>query len=113
MGQMDGKTLRAVARVLALSLIAVSFWFLAKYHDVKPAVLGADAPATAFSAGRAEDVLARLLGPEIPHPVSSDENAAVRARIQKEFAALGVKTSTYRAFACNGWRGFGFIPCAT
>jgi hypothetical protein len=110
---MDGKTLRAIARVLALSLIAVSFWFLAKYHDAKPAVLGVDAPATAFSAGRAENVLARLLGPEIPHPASSDENAAVRARIQKEFAALGVKTTTYRAFACNAWRGFGFIPCAT
>jgi hypothetical protein len=68
---------------------------------------------TAFSAGRAEATLARILGPEIPHPVSSDENAAVRARIQKEFAALGVRTSTYKAFACNAWRGFGALPCAT
>ncbi|MEI9932928.1 MAG: M20/M25/M40 family metallo-hydrolase [Rhizomicrobium sp.] len=54
-----------------------------------------------------------MLGPEIPHPVSSDEDANVRARILKEFAALGVKTTTYKAFTCNAWRGFRFVPCAT
>ena len=103
----------AVARILALTLIAVAFWWIARYGYAKPEVLGADAPAAVFSAGRAEAVLARVLGPEKPHPVSSDENAAVRARILNEFAALGVKTSTYKAFACNAWRGFRFIPCAT
>ena len=103
----------AVARIVALTLVAVAFWWLAKYGYAKPPVLGADAPATVFSAGRAEATLARILGPERPHPVSSDENAAVRARIQKEFAALGVKTSTYKAFTCNAWRGFRAVPCAT
>ncbi len=104
---------RALSRILALTLIAVAFWFLGKYHYAKPAVLGLDAPATEFSAGRADATLARVLGPEIPHPVSSDENANVRARILKEFAALGVKTTTYTAFTCNAWRGFRFVPCAT
>ncbi len=37
----------------------------------------------------------------------------MRARIQAEFAKLGVKTSTYTAFTCNAWRGFAYIPCAT
>jgi len=110
---MSGDLVRALSRVVALTLIAVAFWFIGKYHYAQPTVLGPDAPATEFSAGRAEAVLARVLGPEIPHPVSSDENANVRARIQKEFAALGVKTSTYKAFTCNAWRGFRFIPCAT
>lgn len=110
---MGGDLVRALSRVVALTLIAVAFWFLGKYHYAQPDVLGANAPATEFSAGRAEATLARVLGPEIPHPVSSDENANVRARIQKEFAALGVKTTTYKAFTCNAWRGFRFIPCAT
>ena len=103
----------AVARILALTLVAIAFWWLAKYGYAKPRVLSADAPATVFSAGRAEATLARVLGPEKPHPVSSDENAAVRARILTEFASLGVKTSTYTAFTCNAWRGFRAVPCAT
>jgi hypothetical protein len=110
---MGGDLVRALSRVVALTLIAVAFWFLGKYHYAQPNVLGPDAPATEFSAGRAEAVLARVLGPEIPHPVSSDENANVRTRILKEFAALGVKTTTYKAFTCNAWRGFRFVPCAT
>ncbi|HTT98775.1 MAG TPA: M20/M25/M40 family metallo-hydrolase [Rhizomicrobium sp.] len=110
---MGGDWVRALARVVALTLIAVAFWFLGKYHYAQPAVLGPDAPVTEFSAGRADALLARVLGPEIPHPVSSDEDANVRARILKEFAALGVKTTTYKAFTCNAWRGFRFVPCAT
>jgi hypothetical protein len=103
----------AVARVLAFAVLAVGLWFASKYLYAKPQVLKPDAPATEFSSGRAYDTLGRLLGPEKPHPVSSDENAAVRARIQAEFAKLGIKTSTYTAFACNPWRGFAFVPCAT
>jgi Peptidase family M28 len=110
---MGGDLVRALSRVVALTLIAAAFWFLGKYDYAKPAVLDANAAATEFSAGRAEATLARVLGPEIPHPVSSDENANVRARIQKEFVALGVKTTTYKAFTCNAWRGFDFVPCAT
>ena len=110
---MSNVNLGAVARVLAVAVLAVALWFATKYGYAKPHVLGADAPAAEFSAGRAYDTLGRLLGPEKPHPVSSDENAAVRARIQAEFARLGVKTSTYKAFACNAWRGFAAVPCAT
>ena len=110
---MTNGNIGAVARVLAFAVLAVGLWFASKYLYAKPPVLGADAPASAFSAGRANDTLGRLLGPEKPHPVSSDENAAVRARIQAEFARLGVKTSTYTAFACNAWRGFVAVPCAT
>src|SRR6185437_1606948 len=104
---------QALARVVILTAIAVAFWALAKYSYKQPNILPANAPATIFSAGRAYATLGRVLGPEKPHPVSSDENAAVRARILKEFAALGVKTSTYTAFTCNAWRGFASIPCAT
>jgi hypothetical protein len=104
---------KAVARVLLLTLVAVAFWFLAKYGYARPGVLGRDAPAAAFSAGRAGDVLARILGPQRPHPVSSAENAAVRARILAEFARLGIEARTHTAFACNPWWGFGIVSCAT
>src|SRR5215469_1542946 len=102
-----------LVRVVALTAVAVAFWALAKYNYKQPNILPQDAPPASFSAERAYATLGRVLGPEKPHPVSSDENAAVRERIQQEFAALGVKSSTYTAFTCNAWRGFGFIPCAT
>ena len=104
---------KVLARVVVLTAIAVAFWALAKYDYKQPNVLPANTPPASFSAERAYATLGRVLGPERPHPVSSDENAAVRARIQKEFAALGVKASTYTAFTCNAWRGFASIPCAT
>jgi hypothetical protein len=110
---MQKGSLRAVARVAALAVLAVALWFVSKYGYARPEVLKQDAAATEFSAGRAYATLGRLLGPEKPHPLSSDENAAVRARIQAEFAKLGVKTTTYTAFACNAWRGFEVVPCAT
>ncbi len=110
---MGNGNLGAVVRVLALVALSVAVWALAKYGYAKPVVLGEDAPAAVFSSGRAYATLGRVLGPEKPHPVSSDENAAVRGRILSEFAKLGIKTSTYTAFACNAWRGFGFVPCAT
>ncbi|HWA89953.1 MAG TPA: M20/M25/M40 family metallo-hydrolase [Rhizomicrobium sp.] len=110
---MGSGNLGAAARVIALTALAVAIWALAKYGYAKPQVLDETAPAAVFSAGRADATLARLLGPEKPHPVSSDENAAVRARVIAAFAKLGVKTSTYTAFACNPWRGFQVVPCAT
>jgi hypothetical protein len=110
---MGAGSLGAALRVIALTALAVAIWGLARYGYAKPQVLGEAAPAAVFSAGRAEATLARVLGPEKPHPVSSDENAAVRARIRVEFAKLGVKTTTYTAFTCNPWRGFQFVPCAT
>ena len=79
----------------------------------RPITADASAPATTFSSARANATLARVLGPERPHQVSSAENAAVRARILKEFAGLGVPTRTYQAFTCNPWRGLSFVACAT
>jgi hypothetical protein len=103
----------AVLRAWVLALVAVGVWFLSVYTGNPHGALDASAPATAFSSARADATLARVLGPEIPHPVSSAENAAVRARILKEFANLGVPAHTYQAFTCNAWRGFSFVACAT
>lgn len=100
-------------RIGGLALLTVAIWFVSVHTGNPHRVIAANAPAAEFSAERTEATLARLLGPERPHPVSSAENAAVRARILKEFAALGVPAETYRAFTCNPWRRFGFVSCAT
>jgi hypothetical protein len=74
--------------------------------------LGADAARTQFSAARADSVLARILGPERPHPAGSPENAAVHARVQAEFARLGVKTDALSTMSCYGEARFQATTCA-
>ncbi len=72
-----------------------------------PAPLGRDAPVESFSALRARDVLARILGDGSPHPTGSAANAAVRDRILAEFARLGLAAQVQRRFVC------GTASCAT
>lgn len=96
-----------------MALLALGVWALTAYDYRRPAVLSADAPAGQFSAMRADAALARVLGPEIPHPTNSAENAAVRARVLAEFSSLGIRTSIYRAFACNPGIDPALIPCRT
>jgi len=105
--------LGALLRVWALALLALGIWALTKYCDRLPTPLGSNAPKTEFSAGRAEEVLARLLGPQIPHPASSAENAAVRARILAEYAKMGISATTQRALGCNLSKRFGALSCGT
>ena len=109
-----GSGLSAVLRAVVLAAVALGIWFLSNYESQPHWQNYAAKPATDFSATRADATLARILGPkEIPDPVGSAHNAEVRANIQKEFAAIGVKTTAYKAFTCNAWRGFSFIACAT
>ncbi len=104
---------RAVLRVVLLTLLALGVFILARTVNNMPDPRGLDAPPGEFSAARAGATLGRLLGPEIPHPVSSPANAAVRDRIRAEFAALGVPTKVYRATGCNGRPQYGFFACGT
>src|SRR4051794_14006628 len=96
-----------------LAFVALVAWSLARACDGRPEPRGADAPATVFSAGRAEDVLARILGPEVPHPVSSPEAAAVRDRIVKEFATLGITASVIDGSGGKFWHAGSVAACAT
>jgi hypothetical protein len=105
--------LTAAARIGLPLLLAVMVWLLSAWLDEPHRAAGMDASPAQFSAARAEGVLARLLAAERPHPVSSPENAAVRARLLQEFGRLGIPVSTYRAFACEVRRSFATIACAT
>jgi peptidase M28-like protein len=108
---MDSKSSGAVLRLVVLALVAVAIWSLGAVLTGEPVPRGLDAPATDFSAARADLMLARLLGPEVPHPVSSAANRAVRDRIRAAFAKLGVPTIVYRAPGCTGRAQYGFFAC--
>jgi hypothetical protein len=103
----------SIVRIVIVALIAFGVWALVRYGNPLPPAKPVDAPATAFSAARAEDVLARILGPERPHPNSTEENAAVRERILEEYARLGIRATPFRDFGCTVNPNFGFMSCGT
>ena len=76
-------------RIWLLGLLALAVWLLSAWRDEPHRAAGIAESPSQVSAARSERVLARLLGEERPHPVSSEENAAVRARLLQEFARLG------------------------
>ncbi|HEY0107068.1 MAG TPA: M20/M25/M40 family metallo-hydrolase [Rhizomicrobium sp.] len=110
---MERTPARGLLRIAVLALTAGAMWFAGATFDGTPAPRGAQAPPTEFSAARADAVLGRLLGPELPHPVSSPANRAVRDRVRAEFAALGIGTSVYRALGCEGLAAYGVFSCGT
>ena len=88
---------------LLTSLLVLFIAFTAMYlRTAPPAPRPADAPASAFSATRAREVLRVLVGDGAPHPVGSDANAEVRARIVQSFADLGYAPQVQTTFACSG-----------
>jgi hypothetical protein len=69
-----------------------------------PAPRPAGAPATEFSAGRARQVLARLLGQGQPHPLGSAAAAEVRRRIVATLTDLGYEPRVQEGTGCS-WKG--------
>src|SRR5215472_15944155 len=111
---MQSDDLRVLLRLSLVAVLAIAIWLAARYGSAMPEPLPASAPMQAFSAGRAEATLARILGPEKPHPTSTEENAAVRERILREYATLGVPTTTYHGLGCRIYsRTVGSLTCAT
>lgn len=88
---------RARLLLLAASLAAAA---LAVVRAGPPAPRATDVPG-AFSAARARDTVAELLGDGAPHPVGSPANAAVRDRLLARLRALGLDPTVQRAFSCS------------
>jgi len=95
---------RALLGVAVLAAIL----FLAHEGLRPPAPKAVAAPATEFSAGRAREVLNRLVGDGVPHPTGSPANDAVRARVIEEFTKIGYKPEVQTGFGCDE-----FGTCAT
>jgi hypothetical protein len=89
-------------RRILLSVVMLAAIFLLSTQRLRPpAPKSADSSAAQFSAGRALEILVRLMGDEAPHPVGSDANRAVRGQILREFARIGYHSDLQTAFSCN------------
>jgi hypothetical protein len=80
-----------VALLLAATLLA--------YRT--PAPLGPLAPPAVFSASRAQAILKELVGNDVPHPIGSAANSAVREIIVKRLTALGYAAELQTGLVCN------------
>ena len=111
---MESRDADAVERAASVALVALAIWLIASTLNGLPTPLDLSAPATEFSAARADATLGRLLGPEVPHPVSTAANEAVRDRVRGEFSALSIPTRIYRGLGCFDRRAkFGLFFCGT
>ena len=102
-----------MGRIWGLAVLVAGIWLLSAYGQSMPRALPADAPATVFSWARADAALGRVLGPERPHPVGSPEAEAVRGRILKELAGMGVAARTERQMSCVSEARWHQVNCAT
>lgn len=102
-----------MGRIWGLAALVAGIWLLSAYGQSMPRALGMDAPATVFSQGRADAALSRVLGPQQPHPVGSPEAAAVRGRILKELAAMGVPAREKTQMSCVSEARWHQVSCAT
>jgi len=88
--------------VLSLVLITLLLVFQALRYRPLPA-LAADAPQGEFSAQRAIDALAVVLGDESPHPTGSPANHAVRDRLVARLTSLGYAPEIQSGRSCDEW----------
>ncbi len=95
---------RPWALVAGLVLVALAF-ALALLFARPPAPLPVDAPPSEFSAGRALALLGELLAEGRPHPVGSEANGLLRARIAAHLESLGYDVDVQETVICRGWSG--------
>lgn len=102
-----------MVRIISVAALAAGIWLLSAMNPWRPAALPADSAPTQFSAARADQVLARLLPDQKPHPTGSAEAEAVRGRILAELSRMGVYARTQIGFSCYDDQRWGILPCAT
>lgn len=97
-----------VRRIVFAVAILAAIFVITLLAMRPPAPKPASAPANEFSAGRALDVLRRLVGNGVPHPVGSAADDEVRGRILSELTSLGYQPQVQSAFDCDE-----YADCAT
>ena len=87
---------------IAFTLLLLAAILLFSYEGNRPpAPLPASASAQEFSALRAREVLNRLVGDGVPHPVGSAQDEVVRGRVMEEFTKIGYEPQIQTGFACD------------
>jgi hypothetical protein len=102
-----------MVRIIGLAALVAGIWLLSAANLWRPQALSADAPASQFSAARAQAVLGRVLADQRPHPAGSAEAESVRGRILQELARMGIYARTQIGMSCRSEPRWRNIPCAT
>jgi hypothetical protein len=102
-----GESARGMRRILFAAAVLAAVLLFTLWGLRPPAPKPANAPATEFSARRAQAILNRLVGDGSPHPTGSAANDTVRARVLAEFEQLGYKPEVQTGFACDEYGSCG------
>ena len=95
---------RQVRRSLPLALLVLALLFAALMTAgawIQPPPVRADNEDGEFDAIAANARLERIIGAGAPHPIDSDAQDEVRARLLREIAALGIEPEVRERFACR------------
>jgi len=98
-----------VRRILFTLIFPVVILGLSLATVGPPSPKSAEIPASQFSATRARDVLFRLVGDDLPHPIGSPQNDVVRQRIIEVLAHLGYDPQVQTGFACDEFGTCGTV----
>ena len=98
---MESPSRPGLRRISLSALILAAIFALSVQGLRPPSPKPPNAPAAEFSAYRALDVLHRTLGSDIPHPVGSVADDAVRDHIVAELMRLGYQPQIQTASACS------------
>ena len=98
-------------RLVAAALLVLAAFAL-KGLLIQPPLVPAAPQAHEFDTARALARLERVLGDQRPHPVDSDANDAVRARLTAELAAIGLKPEVHQAMDCSGFPKSRTVSCS-
>jgi len=101
------------SNLLTLSVLALLFLvFMAGGLVVQPSPVRSENASGQFDTPVAMDRLRRILADERPHPVDSEAQDGVRARLLSEIRTLGLEPTVGDAFACAPVSGGQGIGCA-
>ena len=91
---------------------ALMLAFTGKGLLLRPPAPPATVAPGSFDTARAAERLARILGDQQPHPVDSNANDRVRARLVAELRALGLSPEVRERMNCNGMPKSRSVSCS-
>ncbi len=93
---------------IAATAVAVLFALTALIYRA-PSPLALTGNSEQFSAARAGQILQRLVGDGVPHPLGSLANAKMRERVIQELQAIGLEPELQSGMACHDGDACGLV----
>ena len=106
---MDKGTQPRMRPLLRTAFLLAAIFLISLFRLQPPAPNSANAPLNQFSAGRALEVLGRILADAKPHPIGSKANDDFRGRVVNELTTLAYSPEIQTAFACDGYGTCGTV----